>query len=633
MPPITLVYHPSAKIHAAATLQASRLLSQVPALRFAARMNLAVVMFFVIVPVGLALWSKSGAVILGVGAALGLVMIVIAWANQLWRQRWGRLQVEYYGQHELTLSEAGIFVRTQQDEQLFFWSRVKAFQEMGQQEGDYLSIRLDPTAILPIPNSAFPDADTRTAFLAALQEGMAKQASASEARTSLTATPPHPPIPASVSSFQASSLWRDLAQLPRLLLLRAPRPGTLTPEVYKLVLLVPLFFLILIVEQIARWGGPGHFVWHNFDAPLLPLALVVLTIGLTRMIAGAALEVGRFWLVAFLLVLFLPLADVWRHSETLVALWLALAISRQVLPSPNPCSARVFTAYMVAMSGFSATFLVFNNEVPFLWIPAQTEAEEDEDWPTIDEVTLYAQPRLLEEALAAVQPGVAGKPELFFLGVGGEPQNVFLREVESVQKLFAERYATAGHSLLLANNAATLQTLPMANMESLRQALRRIGEQMNPEEDVLFLFLTSHGDRDFQFSFDIWPLRFNGLYPNALKTMLEEAGIQRRVLVVSACYSGGFIPALQDENTLVITSAAADKASFGCGSNNNDFTDFGRAYFDEALRETRSFPKAYALAAARIAAREQSRHLSASNPQMAGGAALTALLREITGEE
>ena len=41
--------------------------------------------------------------------------------------------------------------------------------------------------------------------------------------------------------------------------------------------------------------------------------------------------------------------------------------------------------------------------------------------------------------------------------------------------------------------------------------------------------------------------------PETLRHALDEAGIQRRVVVVSACYSGGFVPALQDEHTLVIT--------------------------------------------------------------------------------
>ena len=65
--------------------------------------------------------------------------------------------------------------------------------------------------------------------------------------------------------------------------------------------------------------------------------------------------------------------------------------------------------------------------------------------------------------------------------------------------------------------------------------------------------------------------------------MLDDAGIRNRVIVVSSCYSGTFVDALRDDDTLVMTASAKDRNSFGC-SNEADFTYFGKAYFDEALR-------------------------------------------------
>jgi hypothetical protein len=63
------------------------------------------------------------------------------------------------------------------------------------------------------------------------------------------------------------------------------------------------------------------------------------------------------------------------------------------------------------------------------------------------------------------------------------------------------------------------------------------------------------------------------------------------VIVISACYSGSFIPALQSPETLIITASAADKTSFGC--NEADYTYFGRAFFDLAMREQSSMKKAF----------------------------------------
>jgi len=244
---------------------------------------------------------------------------------------------------------------------------------------------------------------------------------------------------------------------------------------------------------------------------------------------------------------------------------------------------------------------------------------------TIDEEMLYGQSRLLDEYLSRIEAGKPGVPEIFFLGFAGDEEGVFMRETITVEQLFKDRYATAGHTLILVNNPATARRLPFANHESLSRALRRIGEQMNGEEDLLFLFLTSHGSADHRFSIKFSPFGFSDITPEMLRTALDEAGIKRRVVVVSACYSGGFIPRLADPDTLVITAADADRNSFGC-NDTNDLTDFGRAYFDEALRETRSFTEAFERAKATIAAREAADGITSSNPQIAGGESLHAQL-------
>lgn len=73
------------------------------------------------------------------------------------------------------------------------------------------------------------------------------------------------------------------------------------------------------------------------------------------------------------------------------------------------------------------------------------------------------------------------------------------------------------------------------------------------------------------------PLELNQIDPKWLKDALDKSGIRWKVIVISACYSGSFIPALQDDNTLIITASAADRTSFGC-ENEADYTYFGRAF-------------------------------------------------------
>ncbi len=97
--------------------------------------------------------------------------------------------------------------------------------------------------------------------------------------------------------------------------------------------------------------------------------------------------------------------------------------------------------------------------------------------------------------------------------------------------------------------------------------------------------------------------------------MLDASGIKWRVLVISACYSGSFIDEVWDAHTLLITAARYDRSSFGCSSE-RDWTYFGEAYFDHALRSDLSFVSAFDRAEKAIAQREKDEDLKPSFPQI-----------------
>jgi len=54
------------------------------------------------------------------------------------------------------------------------------------------------------------------------------------------------------------------------------------------------------------------------------------------------------------------------------------------------------------------------------------------------------------------------------------------------------------------------------------------------DEDILFFHLTSHGSRDHRFYLNFWPLQFNPLDPEALRQMLDDAGIKRWLIRAGA---------------------------------------------------------------------------------------------------
>jgi len=100
------------------------------------------------------------------------------------------------------------------------------------------------------------------------------------------------------------------------------------------------------------------------------------------------------------------------------------------------------------------------------------------------------------------------------------------------------------------------------------------------------------------------------------------------VLIVSACYSGGFIEPFRDDRTLVVTAAAADRQSFGC-ANDRDFTYFGEAVFRDQLSKQREFIGALHDAIEQVRQRERSEALEPSNPQIHVGKLIPAKLRQI----
>ena len=220
------------------------------------------------------------------------------------------------------------------------------------------------------------------------------------------------------------------------------------------------------------------------------------------------------------------------------------------------------------------------------------------------EQALYAQRRLLDQALAALEPRAAGRINMYLLAVAGDgSQEVFRREVEFVKGQFDERFGTRGRSLALVNSRATWSAAPMATVTSVREALQAIAARMNPEEEILFLFLTSHGSREHDLTLSQNGMSLRNLPAGELAEALRASGIRWKVVVVSACYAGGFIDHLKDERSLVLAAARHDRRSFGC-ADENDFTYFGRAFFQDALPKSGSFQDAFHAADALVKERE-----------------------------
>jgi len=266
-----------------------------------------------------------------------------------------------------------------------------------------------------------------------------------------------------------------------------------------------------------------------------------------------------------------------------------------------------------------------------LWVADagdEADAAEGNEAPQ-SEQTLYGQFDLLGDALDAIAPAQQGVTELFTISFAGDGrQDVFLNEAVGADAVLAEVFDSGEHGLVLANSVARPQERPFATVSALQRALDEIASRMNLDEDVLALVLTSHGSPDHRLAVALPPYRFDDLEPARLRSLLDEAGIRFRVIIVSACYAGGFIEPLAGPDTMIITASAADQTSFGC-RDGAQWTDFGRAYFAEALAQTASFEGAFRLAQTRIAERERTQGLTPSKPQLFVGPGIREQLQRL----
>ncbi len=235
--------------------------------------------------------------------------------------------------------------------------------------------------------------------------------------------------------------------------------------------------------------------------------------------------------------------------------------------------------------------------------------------PPLDIESIYVrQPELVRDALAAVRESAPDVEETYFVGFASYArQNVFENEVRHVEALFRDKFDAAGRIALLINSRETVDTLPLANGHNLAAVLRGVGAKMGPE-DVLFLHMTSHGSRDHEFAVDFANLRLHDLSAEEIGDIVAEAALPWRVIVVAACFSGGYIEPLKSPRALVLTASRADRQSFGC-EHGREYTYFGEAFYRDSVVDG-DFVAAFDKARGIVAAREQREEHKPSEPQI-----------------
>jgi hypothetical protein len=226
---------------------------------------------------------------------------------------------------------------------------------------------------------------------------------------------------------------------------------------------------------------------------------------------------------------------------------------------------------------------------------------------------LLRERRKLDRALASLQQHRRGQVDAYVVTIALDSDPVFAREAREAGEVLSRRYNAQGRTLVLAGPNGIEDDHPKGSITSLMVSLARVAELMDPKEDVLVLYTTSHGAPE-GLAYHYGDTGFGILSPQRLGNALEELGLNRRILLISACYSGTFVAELAGEDTAILTASAANRTSFGCAAD-NDWTYFGDALINRALRKPQPLVEASQEANLSIVDWESRKLLLSSLPQ------------------
>jgi hypothetical protein len=239
-----------------------------------------------------------------------------------------------------------------------------------------------------------------------------------------------------------------------------------------------------------------------------------------------------------------------------------------------------------------------------------------------------AQSDLLNAEVAALAPPHKGATDIYVIGLAGwADQDVFVKELDGALTSIGTVLPIKDRTLRLINNRESVTGVPLASPKNFSAAVHAVGNVMDKDEDVLLLFMTSHGDQH-GFALELPGNLTTDLTPQQVAAALDSEGIKNRVVIVSSCYAGVFVAPLQNDNTIVMTAADDKSTSFGCAPE-RDWTYFGDALFRQSLQPGTNFQQAFDRARMMIHGWEMMDRVPPSNPQGSFGPALVAKLAPV----
>jgi hypothetical protein len=415
---------------------------------------------------------------------------------------------------------------------------------------------------------------------------------------------------------------------------------------------VVLAVVRVALQFAAVAGGPSHFNPYGLNAIIAWLALelavaalfvrpvarasalsALFILSMIADIATALIQIGGSFLISAA-----ALNAFWAHTAITSAifaiqiLWWLGAVSR-VLASVQPESwLRVLARTAALWVAIFAAHSIIPDAPAF--VPPNFDIRTANWWEYLyakygieREVAQLDQKQtdLLNTEISNLAAPRQGTTNIYTIGMAGwADQDVFVKELNGALTSMGTVLPIRDHTLRLINNRETVSSVPLASPKNLSAAVHAIAGMMNKDEDVLLIFMTSHGNQQ-GFALELPANMSTQLTPQQLASTLDNEGIKNRIVIVSACYSGAFVAPLQNDNTIVMTASDEKSTSFGCAPE-RDWTYFGDALFRQSLLPGTDFQEAFDHARILIQGWELMDHVPPSNPQGWFGPALVAKL-------
>lgn len=410
-----------------------------------------------------------------------------------------------------------------------------------------------------------------------------------------------------------------------------PSDKKIIPSWHALIAVPITMALLQIFIESSHDGAGGELQWGWYRYPLIVFSLTLMASYLICLLfkelnktldIAIAFYNAYFYIFIGFVTLFIY-SPAWYDAELytlilhLTTIWAFLIMLRVVSDHLNAHISKLILASLIA----SGLMYTLHNEIYFDRIYARYEEEQEENdilQAITSEDLFNKQADLRQKYLDTLTPSEPGQVDIFAITFASfANQDVFSKEVKYINSRLGEKLKIQ-NILTMTNHKNTVENIPLANTTNLKAYLNELVKNyIQPEEDIILIYLTSHGDAEQGLSVNLdYRFSMNDLSPANLSEMLIDSEARNLVLMISACYSGTFLPELINANSMIMTASAADRTSFGC-SNTSEMTYFASAYFKDALAETTDLEEAFYKAKKIIEARESSENLTPpSDPQI-----------------